>query len=129
MLGAVALLDVRRLAAIDMYGSAGTPLRRRLIVAEFLAGAAGGVLIGLLVALRSTGVGWRLLGVWVVGIGINYIALALHGLSLSRRGVLDAELAGVDVWPELRRYSYLQFWGVVPVLMAVLSVRQARRRP
>ena len=85
-------------------------------------------MIGLLVALRSAGIGWRLLGAWLVGIGINYVALALHALSLSQRGVLDAELAGVDVWRELRRYSYLQFWGVVPLLMAVLSVRQARHR-
>jgi len=122
------LLDVRRLAAIDMYGSAGTRWRRLLILAEFLVGAAGGVVIGLLVALRSAGIGWRLLGAWLVGIGINYVALALHALSLSQRGVLDAELAGVDVWRELRRYSYLQFWGVVPLLMAILSVRQARHR-
>lgn len=127
MLRTMSLVEVRRLAAVDMYGSAGTRLRRRLILAEFVVGAAGGVAIGLLAALRSTGIGWRLLGAWIVGVGINYIALALHAVSLSRRGVLDAELAGVDVWSELRRYSYLQFWIIVPLLMAVLSVSQARR--
>ena len=54
MLRTMSLVDVRRLAAIDMYGSAGTRLRRRLILAEFVVGAAGGMAIGLLAALRST---------------------------------------------------------------------------
>jgi hypothetical protein len=128
MLGTVGLVDVRRLAAVDMYGSAGSRLRRRLILAEFVVGAAGGIALGLLVAFRGTSVGRRLIGAWIVGIGINYVALAVRAASLSRRGVLDAELAGVDVWRELRRYSYLQFWIVVPLLMAVLSVRHVRRR-
>jgi hypothetical protein len=106
----------------------GSRLRRRLTLAEFVVGAAGGAALGLLVAFRGTSAGWRLIGAWIVGIGINYVALAFHAASLSRRGVLDAELAGVDVWRELRRYSYLQFWIGVPLLMAVLSVRHGRRR-
>lgn len=32
-------MNVRRLAAIDMYGTRGTARRRRIILAEFLAGA------------------------------------------------------------------------------------------
>jgi hypothetical protein len=41
------LVDVRRLAAIDMHGVAGTRRRRRLILAEFVIGAVGGLAIGL----------------------------------------------------------------------------------
>ena len=46
---------------------------------------------------------------------------------LSRPGALEAELAGVDLGPALRRYSILQFWIVVPLLLAVLAVRAPKR--
>jgi hypothetical protein len=124
----MALVDVRRLAAIDMHGTAGTRLRRRLIVTEFAVGAAAGLALGLfMVAAASSGPG-RLLGAWISGIGVNYIALALQAASLLRPGALDAELAGADIGSDLRRYSYLQVWIFVPLLVAVLAIGQTRRR-
>ena len=66
---------------------------------------------------------------WLVGIGINYVALAVQAVLLSRPGALDRELAGVDVPTELRRYTYLQVWIVVPPLLAVLALGQLRRWP
>jgi ABC-type Fe3+-siderophore transport system permease subunit len=101
----------------------------RVILAEFILGAVGGVVIGLLTATRASGAGWRVFGVWLAGIGVNYVTLALHAVSLSRPGALDAELAGVDVGGELRQYTYLQAWIVVPLLLAVLAVLQVRRHP
>ena len=124
----MALLDVRRLAAVDMHGVAGTRLRRRLIFAEFVFGAVVGLVTGLWVSSSATGAGWRLFGVWVAGVGVNYLPLAFHAASLSRPGALNAELTGVDVGRELRRYTYLQFWIVVPLLLAALAIRQARHR-
>ncbi|MDQ6880255.1 MAG: hypothetical protein M3082_21635 [Candidatus Dormibacteraeota bacterium] len=121
-------LDVRRLAAVDMYGGAGTAVRRHLILAEFVIGTVGGIVIGLWVSIGAASTGWRLFGAWIAGIGVNYLPLALHAASLSRVGALDAELAGVDVAQELRRYTYLQFWIVVPLLLAALAVRQGRHR-
>jgi ABC-type Fe3+-siderophore transport system permease subunit len=121
-------LDVRRLAALDMHGLAGARMRRRVILAEFVLGAVGCIVIGLLTATRAPGTGWRVIGVWLAGIGVNYVALALHAMSLSRTGALDAELAGVAVGSELRRYTYLQLWIVVPLLLAVLAALQLRRR-
>jgi hypothetical protein len=126
---AVTPLDVRRLAALDMHGLAGTQLRRRVIVAEFVLGAVGCVVIGLLTAARAPDAGWRVLGVGLVGSGVNYLVLALHAISLLRAGALDAELASVDVASELRRYTYLQVWIVVPLLLVVLGVLQLRGRP
>lgn len=123
------LVDVRRLAAVDMHGLAGTRLRRRVILAEFIVGAVGCMVLGLLAATRANGAQWRVLGAWLAGIGVNYVALTLHALSLSRAGALDAELAGVDVGRELRRYTYLQVWIVVPLLLLVLALRQIRHRP
>jgi hypothetical protein len=80
----MALLDVRRLAAADMWGSAGTIRRPRLIRAEFVVGAAGCTVLGVL-GLLSSGV-WVLVGVWVVGVGANYAPLAMRAHSLSGPG-------------------------------------------
>jgi hypothetical protein len=110
-----------------MHGLAGTRLRRRVILAEFVVGAVGCVVIGLLAATRAAGVEWRVIGVWLAGIGLNYAVLALHALSLTRPGALDAELEGVDVRSELRRYTYLQFWIVVPLLLVALAISELPR--
>jgi len=105
----MALVDVRRLAAIDLHGTAGSRLRRRLILAEFIVGGAGGLGLGLWIAVSGSGAG-RLLGAWMAGIGINYSALALQAASLIRPGALDAELAGPEVGSEFWRYSYSAAW-------------------
>jgi hypothetical protein len=86
-----------------------------------------GVIIGVWVAVLAQTAGWQAFGAWVAGIGVNYAALTWHAVSLSRPGALDAELAGVDVPHELRRYSLLQFWVVVPLLLGILAVGQSRR--
>lgn len=116
--------DVRRVAAVDMYGAAGTRLRRRIILAEFLLGVVvcGGV-GGWVVATASTG-GWRGFGIWLIGVGLNYLPLAGYAISFSRAGRLEAELAGVDVHGELRYYTVAQLWLFVPGLLLVLAVRQ-----
>ena len=49
-------LDVKRLAVLDMWGTAGTSRRRRLIRAEFLVGVIG--CTGLGVYVLATGSGW-----------------------------------------------------------------------
>jgi hypothetical protein len=122
-------MDVRRLAAIDMHGLHGTVRRRRIILAEFLGGAVGGVAIGLVLLLSGSDAPLPLvLGAWALGIGINYVPLAIHAIDFSRGGRLEAELAGVDIPAELRHYTITQFWIAVPALFAVLSVVRAARR-
>jgi hypothetical protein len=122
------VLDVRRLAAVDMYGSAGGPRRRRIIRAEFDIGAVGCILLGLVALV--IGQGWGVaFGAWLVTIGTNYVALALAAHSLSRPGALNAELAGVDLSAELRRAGVRQLWILVPFAVAVESVRQRSWHP
>jgi hypothetical protein len=121
-------VDVRRLAAVDMYGVRGTMLRRRVILAEFVVGAVSGTVLGAVVAASASSVGWLVFGVWVAGIGLNYVPLALHALSLSPRGRLDDQLSGVDVRRDLRRYTREQFWLAVPLLFVVFAASQFRAR-
>lgn len=116
---------MRRLAAVDMYGAAGTLLRRRLILAEFLLGVCGGIVLGGWVAGTGSGLGWRLFGVALIGIGLNYVPLAVHAVLLSPAGRLETELDGVDIPGELRHYTSVQLWIMVPGLTAVLGAWQA----
>lgn len=120
-------LDLRRLAAVDMYGSAGSPVRRRVILVEFVAGLVGCVALGVWAA-RGGGPVRAGFGAYLALVGLNYAPLALHAVRLSRRGALDRELAGVDIPAALRHYTPRQFWLAVPVLPLVLALRQARQR-
>jgi hypothetical protein len=120
-------LDVRRMAAVDMYGVRGTTLRRRVILAEFIGGAAAMVLVGVWCVFGTNSVGWQVLGIVSIGVGLNYLPLAVHAVALSRPGALDAELNGVDLAGEGRYYTAAQFWIFVPLLLVVLAIRQGRR--
>jgi hypothetical protein len=85
------LLNVRRLAALDMYGTRGSARRRRFIRAEFFVGVVGCILVGVLTLM--SGSGWTIaVGVWLVAIGMNYVPLAISAQALSRPGALEAEL-------------------------------------
>jgi hypothetical protein len=120
-------VNVRRLAAIDMYGTSGTSRRRRIILAEFTAGLAVMVALGSWLVAGASSPGTRLLGIWLIGAGLNYAPLAAYAIALSRPGALDAELAGVDTGRELRRYAVFQLWILVPLsLVAIAAItRQA----
>jgi hypothetical protein len=67
-------LEVRRLAAVDMLGMRGSRRRRRIIRAEFFAGIAACPALGVLSLVLSHGWG-RLLGIWLIGVGLNYVPL------------------------------------------------------
>jgi hypothetical protein len=116
--------NVRRFAAIDMHGTAGTQRRRRLVTVEFVLGTAVLILIG---ARSPSHGGWLFAG-WLLGCGANYGALSVHAVRLYRPGRLEAELDGVDVRSELRRYSIAQLLLFVPALIAVIALAQALGR-
>jgi hypothetical protein len=106
-----------------MWGTTGAPLRRRIIRAEFTLGAVGCLILGAL-SLRS-GNGWyHLVGVWLVGVGANYLVLTVHAFSLLRPGALEAELREIDVRRELRRASVQQMWIGAPFLLAVEAAKR-----
>ncbi|HEY8544799.1 MAG TPA: hypothetical protein VIL36_07115 [Acidimicrobiales bacterium] len=120
-------LDVRRLAAVDMHGSKGHRARAVVILGEFLFGATAGPLFGLFVVATGATLTWKVIGVLLLGIGLNYVPAARHALDLRAPGALAAELEGVDIKAELRRYSVLQFWVCVPFAVLVFDRRQRER--
>ena len=122
----MSLLDVRRLAALDMWGRAGTRRRRRLIRAEFLLGAVGCTGFGMFVLVAGSG--WMLaLGIWLLGAGINYIPLARQARLLSRPGALERELHGVNLRDGLRKAGVQQLWIAVPFAVAVFALADRGR--
>ena len=126
----VAVIDARRLAAADMWGTGGSLRRRRLIRAEFVIGALGCTILGVLVLFSASSTAWFVVGAWLVGAGVNYVPLALYAQSLSRPGELEAELRGLDLRGELRRAGVRQFWIAVPfaVAIAASAAEVGRRR-
>jgi hypothetical protein len=68
-------VNVRRLAAIDMYGTSGTSRRRRIILAEFTAGLAAMVALGSWLVAGASSPGTRLLGIWIL-VPLSLVAIA-----------------------------------------------------
>ncbi len=93
-------------------------------------GALGCTILGVLVIFSASSMTWVVVGVWLVGAGVNYVPLALYAQSLSRPGELEAELHGLDLRRELRRAGVRQFWIAVPfaVAIAALTAEVGRRR-
>jgi len=121
-------MTVRRLAAIDMYGTQGTNRRRRIILLEFAIGVVATVAFGVwLVAIANT-LGGLIFGLWVIGAGLNYGPLAAYAIMLNRPGALTAELDGVDTASELRRYGIWQLWILIPLSLVILALRDANGR-
>ncbi len=122
-------MDVRRLAAVDMYGGKGTQRRRRIIVAEFVAGAVAGPLVA--VAVLASGPGWMMaiFGLWLLAACLNYIPLSVYAVGFFRSPErLSAELEGVDIPAELRHYTAAQVWVFVPFALIVIDLLQRRAR-
>lgn len=115
---------MRRLAAVDMHGSKGTTLRRRLILAEFLGAVAVGLALGLYLLITADSWLGAALGVYVLGVAANYVPLAAHAVSLRAPERLRAELRGVDLREELRYYTGAQFLVFVPLLFLWFEARR-----
>lgn len=120
-------LNVRRLAAVDMHGSSGATWRRWVILIEFVIGAFGIAALAILL-LRAAGIVPLVLGVWLSGIALNYLPLAAYAVVFIKPARLRAELTGVDLDGELRRYTKSQFWVFVPLRLLGLDVSQRLAR-
>ena len=120
-------MTVRRLAALDMWGSSGSQWRRRVIRWEFIVGAAGCLALGLYVLASSSTPVWFVIGAWLLGAGANYVPLALYARALSQPGALEAELHHADRGRELRRAGIQQLWIAVPGAVVFAALTQERR--
>ena len=72
--------SVARFAALDLYGTKGTPRRRRLVLTEFVGGTLGMFAVGGFLLSRGAW-GW---GGWLLGCALNYAALTVHAIGLRK---------------------------------------------
>ena len=107
-----------------MHGRAGSLRRRRIIRAEFVLGCV--VALALATFLLVNGA-W-LIGFWLLGVGVNYIPLALYSIVLFPGDRVERELEGVDLPTEARRVGLAQFGLFVPFLVAIVAAVQFARR-
>ena len=121
-------MSVRRLAAIDMYGTKGKRLRRRLVLVEFVAVVLVCFFLSVLLILKGDSVALIIIGVWIALLGANYVPLAIYAIDFSRGSRLLEELKAVDIRQELRYYSVAQFWVLVPLLFVLLAFRESLAR-
>ncbi|EWT02622.1 hypothetical protein N865_02540 [Intrasporangium oryzae NRRL B-24470] len=112
---------MRRFAALDLYGTSGTLRRRRIVLAEFVVGTAALMALGAVIWRHGS---WQW-GVWLMGCGLSYGALAAHAVTLFPTASLEAELSGVDTAAEIRRYSLAQLLLFVPGVVAVAALVEA----
>jgi hypothetical protein len=122
-------MDVRRLAAVDMWGGAGRRWRRRVILAEFAVGLFGLITIAVLIGRQGQEALTYAAAAWFLGVGLNYLPLLVHAISLSRPGRLEDELDGVDILAELRSYTVRQAWVLVPLALVIMALMRRRPRP
>jgi hypothetical protein len=109
-----------------MHGTRGTRRRRLIILVEFGLGALGCALLGAWVLTWGGAVG-LVLGIWLLGLGANYVCLTWHVVSLWPAGKLEVELANADLRAELHHYTRAQIWVLAPYWIAGLALVQAWR--
>jgi len=119
------MLNVRKLAALDLYF-----LGPKVILVEFGLGAVGLVALGLF-SLRAgiphergaTFIAW---GIYMLGVGINYLPLLLNAISITRRGSARKEIADElgDRRAAFRKYRRQSLFILIPLAVMVLAVVQ-----
>jgi hypothetical protein len=86
-----------------------------------------GCLTASLLGVLALHAGQPLLGVWLLGISVNYLPLAAHAVTLLPPGRLEEELAGGGVRDQLSRASAAQILLVVPFIVALGAAIQLIR--
>jgi hypothetical protein len=119
------MINVRKLAAIDLHF-----LPHWLILTEFALGVLGPFLLGLLTLRMAHRHAWpfglTLFAAYLFSLGLNYIPLLLHAISLVRTGTAAAEIAGeLSNRPAAsRKYRHQSLYLLVPLVVPIAALLQ-----
>lgn len=119
------MVSVRRLAAVDLSG-----LGPKIIIPEFAIAVLGAPALGVLTMVRSGSPGATVLGVLLIGLGVNYVPLVIHAIDLVRRSAVEATIADEadDRRALYAKYRKQSLWLLVPFAVGVAALAQIRRR-
>ena len=117
------MINVRRLAAVDLRF-----LGAKLIISEFTLGVVGPPAFGVFTLLKSHSIGMNLFGVYLISLGLNYVPLMLHAISIVRLGSAQAEVEQESISrAELfRKYRRQSMWLLVSMVVPIVALQQQR---
>jgi hypothetical protein len=114
-------IDLRKLAAIDI-----ALLGYKVIVAEYLCGVVLCVAMGGLVLAKRTSV-WQLaLGLYLIGIGANYVPMLWFAIAIGSRERARTEISDElgDSRAAMGKYRKASLVLLVPLAALILAVRK-----
>jgi membrane protease YdiL (CAAX protease family) len=119
------LINIRKLAVLDIVF-----LGPWFILAEFSLGVFGSFALGFLTLLRSHSLGGIALGSYLLFIGLNYVPLLLHAISLVRHNSahqeIDEELT--EKRRMFRKYRRQSLLLLVPLAVPIMALAQLFHR-
>jgi len=118
-----AWINLRKLAAIDLvfFGS-------KVIIAEFAAGVLLCGALGILVLVQRDSFTQLVLGVYLIGLSINYVPMLIYAIGITTNKSTRAEL-GQELNDERRvmaKYRRQSLLLLVPFLVPILALSQKR---
>jgi hypothetical protein len=115
------VIDLRKLAAVDVAF-----LGSRFILTEFSFGVFVSLGLGVLTLVRIASLGGIIIGTYLLCIGINYVPLLLHAISLVRHGTARQEIADElhDKRRMFRKYRRQSLLLLVPLALPILTLVQ-----
>lgn len=119
------VVNIRKLAALDMAF-----LGPRLILAEFAFGVFGPILVGLFSLERTHGRSQRMIGVYLILLGINYIPMLIYALVIYRNRSACEEVADelANRTKIASRYFPQTLLLLIPLVVPVLAMWQELQR-
>lgn len=121
------MIDPRKLAAVDIVF-----LGPKIILAEFAIGILGPILLGILTLRKSHSMGGMIFGVYLLLIGINYVPMLIHAISIVKNGMGRDEIAGEleDKQRMFRKYRKQSLYLLVPLVPPIAAwMRRSARQP
>jgi len=114
-------MNIRKLAALDL-----SFLGPRLILTEFSVGVLGCLALGSLTLVQTQSLGGRLAGIYLLGLGFNYVPLLFHAISIIRSGAASEEIAEelIDQRNTFRKYRTQSLLLLLPFVVPILAILQ-----
>jgi len=81
------MVNVRRLAAVDLFG-----LGPKIIIPELAIAVLGAPALGVLTLFRSTSLTGAAFGIALIGVGANYVPMLVHAIDLVRHTAVQAAI-------------------------------------
>lgn len=122
------MVNIRKMTALDLHF-----LGPSLILVEFVLGVFGPWILGVLTLRMALHHRWpfglTLFGAYLLSLGVNYIPLFLHAVSLVRSRSADNEIADElsDRHMTFRKYSRQSLYLLVPLVVPIVAALQQWR--